>query len=337
MKINICAETIEQIHAVTDAAVRGSIKVGTPESCNQRPHTEGTDSAAIETIYLDIRYVGAREFKETVESIRAAGLKAGLRLPGISRKKGRQYLSSIAVVIEDAGFDSFIFGNIEDLILFKDLGLLKDRAFSTDYFIYCFNKEAEAMLISITEQLGLKDGLKNICCPLELSLKELASVGYSCSTELVVYGRVPMMTSAQCIKNTVQTVGEDSGGHMKACAKRTRNTRKTAGQDSEPYIVTGTQCVENPGKGCDHKKELLYLKDRTGSLMPVKNACEFCINTIYNSVPMVLLDMENEISRLSPDYIRYEFTTESGKEVSDILNCRLPSAYTRGHAKRKIE
>src|SRR5699024_1030882 len=114
-------------------------------------------------------------------------------------------------------------------------------------------------------------GLRRFTVSTELNTGEIADVGCE-DSELVVYGRTALMTSAQCVK-------------------------KTAGL-------------------CDRHPEVLYLKDRKGARFPVKTSCGFCYNTIYNGVPLVLLDCEEEIRRVRPMSLRLSFTTESGEETA---------------------
>ena len=49
-----------------------------------------------------------------------------------------------------------------------------------------------------------------------------------------------------------------------------------------PIMVTA-QCPISTAEGCSHTPKLTALKDRTGALLPVKNRCAFCQNTI--SIP----------------------------------------------------
>lgn len=73
--------------------------------------------------------------------------------------------------------------------------------------------------------------------------------------------------------------------------------------------------------------------------MPVKNCCRFCFGTVYNSVPSVLYDMTKEVEEINADSLRYEFTTETGREVVAVLNGEKPEngAFTRGHFKKSVE
>ena len=101
----------------------------------------------------------------------------------------------------------------------------------------------------------------------------------------MIYGRVPMMLTANCLRNTIKG------------------------------------CSGNRGKICGY--ELLNLTDRTGRTMPVTYDCTHCCNIIWNSVPVSLFKKMKRIREFAENYkisYRLDFTVESGREVCDILN-----------------
>ena len=79
----------------------------------------------------------------------------------------------------------------------EELGFLKDMDFSgeidSDASLYSFNKESKEVLKSL--------GVKHFTCPYELSLPELKERGCD-SSAMVIYGRTPLMVSAQCTYKT---------------------------------------------------------------------------------------------------------------------------------------
>ena len=91
------------------------------------------------------------------------------------------------------------------------------------------------------------------------------------------------------------------------------------------------------------------MKDRLGKEFPVRNCCRFCYNTIYNTTPLSLLGEEKLIKRLSPKYLRLQFTTEDREEIrrlavsftdsfiKDMKAQRPLKDFTRGHWKRGVE
>ena len=63
-------------------------------------------------------------------------------------------------------------------------------------------------------------------------------------------------------------------------------------------MMVSAQCITRTVKSCTHDRGLLMLKDRTGAMLPVKNHCRFCYNTIYNPSPVSLLGNEDLIRRM---------------------------------------
>ncbi len=115
-----------------------------------------------------------------------------------------------------------------------------------------------------------------------------------------------------------------------------------------PAMVSA-QCVVRTTKGCTHKPEILFMTDRTGKRIPMKNHCRFCYNTIYNPSPLSLLGMEKTVERIDPEVIRLAFTIEKPAQIREIIRAfadhfrygqegGAPFAdFTRGHMKRGVE
>lgn len=169
-------------------------------------------------------------------------------------------------------------------------------AWASDYNVYSFNQDAKSLLKKL--------GADFTVCPAELNFKELQKRGCA-GDELLIYGRIPVMTSVQCLQ-------------------------KTAGR-----------CTKQPG--------LHSLQDRLGNVFPVKNCCTQCYNVIYNTVPVSLHGMSQEVKKLAAGTLRLAFTTETKEEAAGIVNGFVKEyvygdgtyqpgyAFTRGHYKRGVE
>ena len=115
-----------------------------------------------------------------------------------------------------------------------------------------------------------------------------------------------------------------------------------------PMMVTAG-CLRKNILSCDKVYSLLYLKDRMGKNMPVKNRCHFCYNTILNSSPLSTLGISESIEKLNVLSYRLMFTVENKNELTDILNAyikcfiykekcdEISKDFTRGHFKRGID
>ncbi|MBQ3028208.1 MAG: U32 family peptidase, partial [Lachnospiraceae bacterium] len=161
------------------------------------------------------------------------------------------------------------------------------------------NREAKAFYRGI---FGNGNGL--CTAPYELSERELRELGAGDMT-LVVYGRIPLMTSVHCIRKT-----------MGLCKK------EKSSDGTEP----------------------MFLTDRVGKRLPVQQNCSECYNVIYNPECLSLLDGTDAVERLHPQAIRLDFTFESKEETERIVKSATGAGtpvtgtgYTRGHFKRGVE
>ena len=63
----------------------------------------------------------------------------------------------------------------------------------------------------------------------------------------------------------------------------------------------------------------MTLTDRRKAVFPVRNECAFCYNTIYNSAPLELISLSQELLKLPLRSLRLSFTTESGPQTEQLL------------------
>lgn len=127
-------------------------------------------------------------------------------------------------------------------------------------------------------------------------------------------------------------------------------------------LMTSAQCVKKNLTGCVHIPEIRYLKDRYGVFFPVKNHCNECYNVIYNSRPLQLLSILDELRDFGISLFRLSFTIESKEQAEEVLEAyekhpvflaeeapsekrppdfikvEMPKVeYTYGHYKRGVE
>ena len=95
-------------------------------------------------------------------------------------------------------------------------------------------------------------------------------------------------------------------------------------------MMVSAQCITNTVKGCTHKRGTLMMKDRTGALLPGKNHCSFCYNTIYNPAPLSLLGSEKLVGRLMPDRLRLQFTVEGTEQTEKVLDAFISGSFVYG-------
>jgi len=145
-------------------------------------------------------------------------------------------------------------------------------------------------------------------------------------------------------------------GRLTLPAELNAKELKELGCSGKELIVAGrlpmmvsAQCLKKNTEGCDHISSIRILKDRTGKEMPVRNACEFCLNTIWNADPLSLIGEKETVEELNPGGIRVLLTTESFEEAKTVL-CAAADvffrgkaakdpypSFTRGHLRRGVE
>lgn len=258
------------------------------------------EQAFICRVYLDSSMYRHAHFhaqlKEHTDRIHKAGKQAYLALPPVFRSKTAKFYQQCWQDI-CSHVDGFLAKTMDELGFLEQMQMDKNCCV-LDHSLYTFSREAKDSYSSL--------GWKRDTIPLELNKKELLARNNTAS-EMIIYGYLPLMTSAQCLKKTT------------------------------------AQCIKTNG--------LCYLKDRYAKEFAVRNVCSECYNTIYNSQPLSLIQLSNEIRKLSPSAYRVWFTTESVQMARSILECvkdaflkqqtpdltAVTGAYTNGHYKRGTE
>ena len=249
----------------------------------------------VDSVYLDSVGFGAQEWKTAAELCHKEGKRCALILPQIFRQEAERYFTRNQELLRGAGFDEMILRSMEEVNFLKELGM-GDVPMIFDANLYSMNHMAENWMEAV--------GAVRQTLPLELNSRELVALDCR-NRELVAYGYLPAMVSAQCIVRTTE--------------------------------------------GCKKQPTLLKMKDRTGKILPVKNHCRFCYNTIYNPSPLSLLGQEAVVKRLDPAVLRLQFAMESPQQTKAVIDAyadhfrygkETPAPFddfTRGHMKRGVE
>ncbi len=140
-------------------------------------------------------------------------------------------------------------------------------------------------------------GFDSYLSPLELGRKELADLDPP-RMEMYVYGRAPMMVSANCLRKTVFSCRRDNSGENRGGG----NVRR------DPTRRDPDACMD------------IALQDRRGLSFPVETDCMLCANTIYNSVPTSLHGYLGEITSWNVQALFFDFTDEAEESVTEILS-----------------
>lgn len=258
------------------------------------------ESDIVEAVYLDstcyTRKSMLNDLKSDCELIMNAGKKVYFILPAVFRKHTSDFYKNIAKDLQNLRLDGVMIKNYDALWFAKTH--LKALPLFIDHNLYSYNNMA------VSELSQLKP--VRITAPLELNKKELAHRNNG-NSELLIYGKLPLMTSAQCVRRSTE--------------------------------------------GCNRTPGIIYMKDRYNVIFPIKNNCDECYNVIYNSLPVVLFGQAEEIKRMQFASYRLSFTTETVKEVRNVLDICAATfvaqsknikdiysgEFTYGHYKRGVE
>lgn len=245
----------------------------------------------ISRVYIDEAAFSEEEIRTMAREIKKSGKEAGLRFRRIVRREDRGIRASqwLQENRNSSLFAAFLFRTLDQVFALQEE---KERNYFAqfDYPLYSYNSRAMEVWKAFQGD--------SLTFPIEFNYREDCAFSEwaeknALSTELLIYGRLPMMVTANCIE-------------------KTRNR-------------------------CTKSNETIELKDRQNKTMPVRLYCKFCYNQIFNADIFSLFGLEKEIANLRPKSLRLDFTTESRKEVEEILRGKLPRNFTRGHFHKGIE
>lgn len=162
------------------------------------------ESDIVEAVYLDstcyTRKSVLNDMKNDCELIMNAGKKAYFILPSVFRKHTSEFYRNIAKDLQNLRLDGVMIKNYDALWFAKTY--LNELPIFIDHNLYSYNNKAVSELSQF--------GSVRITAPLELNKKELAHRNNS-NSELLIYGKLPLMTSAQCVKRSTEGCSKNPG------------------------------------------------------------------------------------------------------------------------------
>lgn len=304
-------QTREQLRAVAELLEEADRTAGERENTLRRLRAVfiSTDVYEIEdgnVLAKDEAYERTRQIYEMLEG------RVYAAYPYVMRNKDRGLHE---VFRKEVIFAGILVRNMEELALLQHTSYT--RQIVTDAGLYIWNKRAERFFAGEAQLATM---------PFELNGGEQRELG---GEEIlkVVYGRIPMMITANCLRKT-------DGKCLRLSAKKAAGQKRQEGQREE-MLRAEVQKAE----------AFVSLTDRMGKTFPVYTNCRHCYNVIYNSVP---LSLHKKVRREQGKY-RLDFTVESGQETKRILRYFCESfdkqggeqppygEYTAGHEKRGAE
>ena len=191
-------------------------------------------------------------------------------------------------LIEDI-WDGYLIRNTESFAFLTKYIPKEKLRIRLDHNMYVMNEEAQ--------RFWKEQNVTLFSTSLEATKRELEAFQNYEPMEIPVYGKIPLMVSAQCIQ-----------ANQKVCVC----------QDPKEW----------------HKQ--IVFEDQKKRRFVCVNYCRYCYNIIYQDIPLYLEEIADQSTTIAGS-IRYSFTTESASLVEQILQGNMPCKTQRGHFDLGIE
>lgn len=224
-----------------------------------------------------------------------------LVMPHIFRKRSRKYLSEYERLLKNGCFSGVLARNFEELEWLTVIGYM--GTVYSDYTIYAWNNAALDFL---------SRRLDGVTLPVELNRKELGKLRADCGIQFVLYGFLPLMYTANCVRKTLD------------------------------------YCINDK----ENENNIYRLTDRYKNVFAVRQNCIHCYNTLYNTVPLSLHGQLDSILKKNYNVLRLDFSIEDKEQTkaviafylelihdrkSDMVHDFPLKEFTNGHYKRGVE
>ncbi len=241
-----------------------------------------------ERIYVESELLLVDDWETTIPAA-----KIYIALPYCMRQKDTSLLDKLIAIIKKQGYNGCLVRNIEEYGYLKHIGY--EGALIGDASIYVWNSYSNAFW---------KERLDTITCPYELNKKEYSRLFVDMSYEKIVYGRLPMMITANCVRKT-----------MGKC---------TNGRSAEYAVLTDRYQKKFPVK-----HNCLYCYNTVYNSVPLSLHKELEKGAEY---PMKRLVFTIESAEETKAVLNYYKLLDEGKTTDLPFN-----EFTTGHEKRGVE
>lgn len=250
-----------------------------------------------------------------------------LSLPPILRRQDETRLERLSAALDSGVFDGVQAASLSGRQWLCDIGW--KGGIALDHRLYVWNRETYGFW---------EDKMDTYCAPLELNRKSIYALPKK-GQEILVFGRIPMMITANCIRKTAGTCLKEKGS---------RRGKTMAGVLYEPVTYSDEALKQADTQG-------YCLLDRYQAQFPVETDCAYCYNIIYNSVPLSLHAYVGEIAESGAEAIRLDFLEESSGQTAErmslfhslcttrnavapeLINRQVNWKFTTGHFKKGAE
>lgn len=282
---------------------------------------ESSENEALGRIYVDsnIFFSSMEETGAVIGKIReeSAGTEFILALPFVTRHEDYDATTDLRLAADSSkeyGFDGILIRNLEQLGFFRHINF--SGKVILDYGVYNWNAEAVKLLMECNSGSQGNFNISEISIPLELTIHETKELvkeirkTVEIPVSYCIYGKVPMMVSAGCVKKT-----------MDNCSGRLHK----------------------------HHSEKISITDRMDNELMITTNCRNCYNVIWNAHPTALFKKYESIVDLGIfNRLRMDFTTEDPETVAEVHKAFASGtpekadiferiSYTAGHYKRGVE
>ncbi len=224
------------------------------------------ETNCIKRIYVELNENNLKNLDYFIKNSHKNNVEIFIALLWIFREPMAKDFYNMLSILEKSNIDGYLLRNY--------INLKTNKKIVADYTFNIFNNASIDKLLSLFNTVTLSP---------ELNLSEIKNLS-SKNTELLVYGKLPLMTTHQCPVGLY--VGDK--GNNRFCKMK---------------------------NNCEN----FYLKDRTETLFPIKNDCFNCVTTIINKSPIFVLNKYEDFNKLYTQYLRISFVDETKDEIKDII------------------
>lgn len=183
----------------------------------------------VKRVYLDSMMFSQSgfevELKEAVNLVHKAGKEAYFTFPAVFRGETRERYLKIWDKIEISGLDGFLIKSYDVLGFCKERKIQEERMI-LDHNMYTYSNAAK--------EAFWRSGILYDTAPLELNKRELSG-RKNANSELILYGYLPLMISAQCVHKNME--GCDKKSQLRYLKDRYRKKFAVKNNCGECYNI----------------------------------------------------------------------------------------------------
>lgn len=255
----------------------------------------------VDRIYFETAVMTEKELSQAYHLAKEKQKEVWLAMPVIFRHTiWDRFAHKIQIIRENAYgqkdiplikdiWDGYLIRNTESFAFLTKYIPKEKLRIRLDHNMYVMNEEAQ--------RFWKEQNVTLFSASLEATKRELEAFQNYEPMEISVYGKIPLMVSAQCIQ-----------ANQKVCVC----------QDPKEW----------------HKQ--IIFEDQKKRRFVCVNYCRYCYNIIYQDIPLYLEEIADQSTTIAGS-IRYSFTTESASLVERILQGNMPCKTQRGHFDLGIE